>query len=76
MVDGLKEAQAKAGAKFEKDPKAAQDGAEARAKHEAEARAVDEKSARLRSLRLAKEAADKEAAAHAKGAATKKKRSP
>jgi hypothetical protein len=47
MVDGLKEAQAKAGAKFEKDQQAAQDGAEARAKHEAEARAVDEKTARL-----------------------------
>jgi hypothetical protein len=45
-------------ARFKKAQKAAHDAKEARAHYESEARAVREKTARLRALRLAKEAAD------------------
>ncbi len=41
---------------LKKAQKAAEDGAAAMAEHHADARAVDEKTARLKSLRLAKEA--------------------
>jgi hypothetical protein len=44
--------------RFKKAQKAAQDAQEARAQYEAEARAMREKTARLRALRLAKQAAD------------------
>jgi hypothetical protein len=60
----------------------AEDGKKARADYEAEGRAVREKMAKLKALRLAKEAADKELAdqqAALKPAATKggaKKRTP
>jgi hypothetical protein len=47
-------------ARFKKAQKATQDAKEARAHYEAEARAVREKTAKLRALRLAKEAADLE----------------
>jgi hypothetical protein len=79
------EARARAEAKFQKQQQAAEAGAEAKAEHDAQARAVDVNTARLKSLRLAKEAADKEAKAKtkpagtlgkAKSAATKKKPSP
>jgi hypothetical protein len=79
------EARAKAEAKFQKQQKAAEEGAKATAEQEAQARAVDANTARLKSLRLAKEVADKEADAKAKpaetsgktkSAATKKKPSP
>lgn len=43
-------------ARLKKAQKAAEDGAAAMAEHHANARAVDEKTARLKSLRLAKEA--------------------
>lgn len=43
-------------ARLKRAQKAAEDGAAAMAKHHADARAVDEKTARLKSLRLAKEA--------------------
>ena len=48
-------------ARFKKAQKATQDAKEARAHYESEARAVREKTARLKALRLAKEAADLEA---------------
>jgi hypothetical protein len=47
-------------ARFKKAQKATQDAKEARAAYESEARAVREKTARLKALRLAKEAADLE----------------
>jgi hypothetical protein len=55
--------------------KAAQDGAAARAQYEADARSVRAKTARLRELRLAKEAAEpKPAPAPARKAAKSKKK--
>src|SRR5215203_855416 len=78
------EARARAEAKFQKQQKAAEAGAKATAEHEAQARAVEVNTARLKSLRLAKEAADKDVAAQTKAgaqantkpAAAKKKPSP
>ena len=78
------EARARAEAKFQKQQQADQQAAEAKAEHEAQTRAVEANTARLTSLRLAKEAADKEAAAQTKvgsqaktrPAAAKKKHSP
>ena len=84
MGDNSDEARARAEAKFQKQQKAAEEGAKATAEHEAQARAVDTNTARLKSLRLAKEAADKDVAAQTKAgpqakskpAATNKKPSP
>lgn len=45
-------------ARFQKAQKAAHDAREAKAQYEAEARAMREKTVRLKALRLAKEAAD------------------
>ena len=78
------EARARAEAKFQKQQKAAEAGAEAKAEHDAQVAAVDVNTARLKSLRLTKEAADKEAEvktmaeapAKTKSAATNKKPSP
>ena len=64
------EARARAEAKFHKQQQAAEAGAEANAEHDAQARAVDANTARLKSLRLAKEAADTEAEAKTKPAGT------
>jgi hypothetical protein len=50
-------------AKFKKAQKAVHDAKEARAQYENDARAVREKTAKLRALRLAKEAADAQAEA-------------
>jgi hypothetical protein len=50
-------------AKFKKVQKATHDAKEARAQYENDARAVREKTAKLRALRLAKEAADAQAEA-------------
>jgi hypothetical protein len=57
-----KEKQARAEAQFHKKIKNAQEAKEAMSQYEADARAVTEKTAKLRALRLAKEAADKELA--------------
>jgi hypothetical protein len=57
-----KEKQARAEAQFHKTIKKAQDAKQAVSQYEADARAVTEKTAKLRALRLAKEAADKELA--------------
>ena len=75
MGSSPEEARARAEAKFQKQQKAAEAGAKATAEHEAQARAVEDKTARLKSLRLAREAADKEATAQM-AAASKQKRSP
>ncbi len=76
------EAQARAEAKFQKQQKAAEEGAKATAEREAQATAVDVNTARLKSLRPTKEVADMETAAQTKAGAqakikptaTKKKR--
>jgi hypothetical protein len=52
--------------------KAAREGGNTWVGYEAEARAVREKTARLRALRIAKEAADKSAAAVDEGAVARK----
>src|SRR4051794_1898360 len=84
MGGNSEEAQAGAEAKFQKQQTAAEAGAKATEERAAQARAVDVNTARLKSLRLAKEAADKAAEAKtkaqaqgkAKSATTKKKPSP
>jgi hypothetical protein len=53
-------------ARFKKAQKATQDAKEARAHYESEARAVREKTARLKALRLAKEATELETRADKK----------
>jgi hypothetical protein len=58
-----KEAQAKAEASFKRKADQARDGKLAAAEYEAAGRAMRERTAKLRELRLAKEAADREAAA-------------
>jgi hypothetical protein len=57
-----KEAQDRAEARFKKKEIQAREGAKARAEYEAASRALSEKTARLRSLRLKKEAAEAAAA--------------
>jgi hypothetical protein len=68
---------AQAGIRFEKAQKQAREGEQAMAEYQAAGRAADTKIARLRALRLAKEAADREAApppaAKKKAAKPKKK---
>ena len=61
----------RAEARFKKTQKATQDANEARAHYESEARAVREKTARLKAIRLAKEAADLEARVDKKPIASK-----
>lgn len=63
-MTGLDAAKARAEATFKKKQQA-QEGAEAWAEYNAQRRAIAEKTERLRALRLAKEAADKTAAARA-----------
>ena len=75
MGSNPEEARARAEAKFQRQQLADQQAAVATADREAQARAVEDKTARLKALRLAKEAADKEAAAQSKAATPKKKRS-
>jgi hypothetical protein len=53
---------AQAGIRFEKAQKQAREGEQAMAEYQAAGRAADAKIARLRELRLAKEAADRDAA--------------
>jgi hypothetical protein len=63
LARDLKGAQERAAAAFNKQKDRANEGKLARAAYEAEARAVVEKTARLKTLRLAKEAADRAEAA-------------
>jgi hypothetical protein len=60
-------------ARFKKAQKASQDAKEAWAQYENDARTMREKTARLKALRLAKEAADAELPANKKPAAARKK---
>ena len=83
MSGNPEETRARAEAKFQKQQKAAEEGVKVRAEHEARAQGVEANTARLKSLRLAKEAADQEAAvkqpetsSKTKAAPTKKKHSP
>ena len=84
MGGSPEEVRARAEAKLQKQQQADQHAAATKAEQEAQGRAVEANTARLKSLRLAKEAADKEAAAQTKvgtqaktkPVATKKKPSP
>jgi len=61
LTTGSNEARARAEASFRKEERA-KDGAKAMMEYQANARMVREKTERLKALRLAKEAADKERA--------------
>ena len=63
-----------AATRLEKAQKLAREGEQARAEYDAAARAADVKIARLKALRLAKEAADEKAAPTAPAAKPRKKR--
>lgn len=71
MSRNAEEARARAEARFRKQDEAARAAEEAKADREAQAHAVEAKTARLKSLRLAQEAANKQAEA---AAAPKKRR--
>ena len=60
MANNSKEARDRAEATFKKQEQRAREGAKAMADYEAEGRAMREKTARLKSLRMAKQAAGKE----------------
>jgi hypothetical protein len=60
LANTSKEARDRAEAGFKKQEQRARDGAKAMADYEAEGRAMREKTARLKSLRMAKQAAGKE----------------
>lgn len=79
MADHSKEARERAEARFERAQKATQDAAQAKADRQATTRAIDEKTVRLRALRMARDAAEPPAEVKAKPArkaATTGKRSP
>ena len=63
MADKLDDARARADAKFKKAERLSGEAEQARADHAAKARSVDANTARLKALRLAKEADEKAAAA-------------
>ena len=71
-MSNSKEAKARAEASFKRKQEKAREGAMAWAEYEAQHRGVDQKIARLRALRLAKEAA--EAAAEGQQSTTKLRR--
>jgi len=73
MSNQSKEAQAKAEASFKRKAEQQRDGKVAMAEYEAAGRAMRDRTAKLRELRLAKEAADKEAAQAAKPKPAEKK---
>ena len=59
MANNSKETRDRAEASFKKQEQRAREGAKAMADYEAEGRAMREKTARLKSLRMAKQAAGK-----------------
>ena len=73
MAEVSEEARVRAEAKFAKAQKAAREAEKAWVDHNAQAQAVRAKTDRLRALRVAKEAADKDVKATAKKATAKKK---
>jgi hypothetical protein len=60
LANNSKEARDRAEASFKKQEQRAREGAKAMADYEAEGRAMREKTARLKSLRMAKQAAGRE----------------
>jgi len=60
LANNVKEARDRAEASFKKQEQRAREGAKAMADYEAEGRAMREKTARLKSLRMARQAAGKE----------------
>lgn len=77
MAQDSKQPSLQAGLRFEKAQKLAREGEKARAEYDAAGRAADANRARLKALRLAKEAeeaADKEAAPPPAATPKKKKR--
>jgi hypothetical protein len=72
MADKSEEAKARAEARFRKDQQRSGEAEKAHAEVAAKARARDENTARLKGLRLAKEHADREAAAQAPPTAARK----
>jgi hypothetical protein len=60
LANNSKEARDRAEASFKKQEQRAREGAKAMADYEAEGRAMREKTARLKSLRMAKQTAEKE----------------
>ena len=73
MADDPEEARARAEAKFAKAQKVAHDNETARAEYEAAAQAARNKTSRLRSARLAKEAVEMKAGVKKKPATPRKK---
>ena len=65
MADNAEEARARAEARFQKEQKTVQEGEQSRLDRVAAAEAIDGKTARLKALRLAREADDARAAAAA-----------
>ena len=74
MANDPKQPSLQAGIRFEKAQKLAREGEKARAEYDAAGRAADANRARLKALRLAKEAADAEAKAAAPPPAPKKRK--
>lgn len=72
-TDRIKEARDRAEAQFQQRAKAVREGDAARAEYVAVSRAVDEKTARLKSLRLSKETSDAEAASGERAALRRSK---
>ena len=73
MPKRSKEARERAEASFQKKQEQAREGGQALAEYEAEARAVLKKTARLRALRLAKEATEETAKIETKPRSAAKK---
>jgi hypothetical protein len=67
LANNSKEARDRAEASFKKQEQRAREGAKAMADYEAEGRAMREKTARLKSLRMAKQASGEERAPAASG---------
>jgi hypothetical protein len=76
LAKSSKELQDRAEASFKKKEEQAREGSKAMAEYEAERRAVSEKTARLKALRLAKEVGEAEAKVKEKPISSAKKRSP
>lgn len=74
MATQAEEAKARAEAKFNREQQRSREAEALKEEMAAQARAVDKKTARLRALRLAKEAADRETAAAAPPPAPSRKR--
>ena len=74
MADNAEEARARAEARFQKEQKKAHESEQGRLDRVAAAKAIDVKGARLRALRLAKEADDAQAAAAAEKPLTRAKK--